>query len=79
MKCSAQLHNKAFNFNSQLAILCKELNVPFFNPWDNFINNEQLYKEDGLHLSKFGDARFGRLLNNHIKEFFREKADIGRQ
>lgn len=68
-KCSLALHNKTFNFNSQLASLCRELNIPLLNSWDNFIKPDHLYKEDGLHLSAVGDARFGRLLNSHVKDF----------
>ena len=66
-------HTKAYSLNAELLLLCRELEISFFNACDNFKNPNHLYQTDSLHLSTSGSARLGRLLNSHIKELFRER------
>ena len=58
--------NKAFSTNNRLKTLCAEENVNFVNFWDHFYFNKRLFWIDGLHLNKWGSARFGRLLCNEL-------------
>ena len=67
------LHNKVYSLNTELSHLCGEFKMSFFNPWNSFITPGNLYAPDGLHLSAVGSSRYGRLLNSHLKTFFREK------
>ena len=38
--------------------------------WNDFYNQADLFQGDGLHLSGVGAARFGRLLNEAVKDFW---------
>ena len=64
-------HNKIYNVNSQLRKLCKDNNVRFFTAWENFMKLNHLFTKDGFNLTKVGSARYGRLLNDDLKKFFR--------
>jgi lysophospholipase L1-like esterase len=73
------IHSRSYNFNSQLGLLCRDINVNFFSAWDDFMKTEQLFANDGLHLSGFGSARLGRLLNAQVKSFFQTAGQAGEQ
>ena len=62
--------SKAFSLNNRLENLCKEHGIEFVNMWNEFYNKTLLFKEDGLHLSPVGAARFGRLLNEAVRRFW---------
>ena len=63
-------HNRIYNFNIQLRSLCKTMQIDYFSAWDDFLKSGCHYSHDNLHLSAVGSAKFGRLLNSHIKNFF---------
>ncbi len=46
--------SKAFSLNNRLQTLCRQLDVEFFNAWDNFYGQRELFHKDGLHLSPSG-------------------------
>ena len=66
-------HTKAYSFNAELRLLCRDLQVSYFNAWNDFTDPNHLYSSDSLHLSICGASRLGRLLNTHMKEFFRKR------
>ena len=63
-------YSKAFSLNSRLNSLCRKEGVTFINTWDHFFNKPELFAKDGLHLNCVGAARFGRLLNEEVREFW---------
>lgn len=65
-------HNRIYNLNIQLKDLCKENNVRYFSAWSEFLKPKDLFTNDGVNLSKVGSARYGRLLNEDLKKFFRD-------
>jgi hypothetical protein len=66
---SSAFCNRAYNFNSDIKIICSEEEVEFVSFWDNFYNIQNLYVPDDLHLSDVGSARYGRLLNDAVIKF----------
>ena len=67
MSASNSFFGKAFSLNNRLQTLCGELGVEFFNAWNDFYDQGDLFARDGLHLSDIGKARFGRLLNGAVR------------
>ncbi len=63
-------YSKAFSLNNRLETLCKEHGIEFVNMWNDLYNKPGLFKEDGLHLSPVGAARFGRLLSEAVRKFW---------
>ncbi len=61
-------YGKAFSLNNRLETLCKEHGIEFVNMWND--NKPGLFKEDGLHLSPVGAARFSRLLSEAVRKFW---------
>ena len=59
----------ASSLNRRLENLCKEENVGFVSTWDNFYYDSSLFSVDGLHLSPIGAARFGRLLDDAVRDY----------
>ena len=57
------------SLNRRLASLCSEENVGFVSTWDNFYYDSSLFSSDGLHLSPIGAARFGRLLDDAVRDY----------
>ncbi len=66
-------YSKACSLNNRLETLCKEHGIEFVNMWNDFYNKTGLFKQDGLHLSPVGDARFGRLLSKAVRKFWTKK------
>ena len=65
-------YSKAFSLNNRLQSLCREQGVEFVNMWNDFYSQAGLFQSDGLHLSDVGAARFGRLLNEAVRNFWRK-------
>ncbi len=63
-------YSKPFSLNNPLETLCKEHGIEFVNMWNDFYNKPGLFKEDGLHLSPVGAARFERLLSEAMRKFW---------
>ncbi len=63
-------YSKVFSLNNRLETLCKEHGIEFVNMWNDFYNKPGLFKEDGLHLSPVGTAKFGRLLSEAVRTFW---------
>ena len=42
--------------NGMVERLCKEEDVAYVDLWDSFVENEEMYMGDGLHLSGKGAA-----------------------
>ncbi len=63
-------YSTAFSLNNRLETLCKEHGIEFVNMWNDFYNKPGLFKEDGLHLSPVGSARFGRFLSKAVRKFW---------
>ncbi len=63
-------YSKAFSLNNRLETICKEHGMEFVNMWNDFNNKTGLFKEDDLHLSPVGAARFGRLLSEAVRKFW---------
>ena len=61
--------NIATSTNRRLQELCREEGIGFVNTWDNFYYDNSLFSEDGVHLNQVGAARFGRLLNDAVRDF----------
>lgn len=61
--------SKASYINNSLKAICHEENIEFVNFWNNFYENELMYRPDGLHLNDVGSARFGRLLDKAVNTF----------
>ena len=59
----------ASSLNRRLENLCKDENVGFVSTWDNFYYDPSLFSGDGLHLSPIGAARFGRLLDDAVRDY----------
>ena len=38
--------------------------------WNDFYKQSGLFQSDGLHLSAVGAARYGRLLNEAVRDFW---------
>ncbi len=55
-------YSKAFRLNNRLETICKEHGIEFVNMWNDFYNNRGFFKEDILHLSPVGAARYGNCL-----------------
>ena len=64
-----RFYSFASSINRRLANLCSEENVGFVNTWDHFYYDASLFSNDGLHLSQVGAARFGRLLDDAVRDF----------
>ena len=63
-------YSKAFSLNKRLKTLCRQHGIEFVDMWNDFYNKTGLFKDDGLHLSSVGAARFGRLLNEAVRRFW---------
>ena len=64
-----RFYSKAFSTNNRLKQLCSQEDVDFINMWDDFYNQRDLFRKDGLHLSDVGSARFGRLISGKVSLF----------
>ena len=64
-----RFYASASSLNRRLANLCREENVGFVSTWDNFYYDSTLFAGDGLHLSQIGAARFGRLLDDAVRDY----------
>ena len=69
----AKANNQFFNFatstNRRLSNLCSEEGIGFVDTWDHFYHDRSLFAPDGIHLNEVGAARFGRVLNEGLKDF----------
>ena len=74
-----RFYNIATSINRRLADLCKEEDVGFINTWDKFYYDNHLFSYDGVHLNQVGAARFGRLLDEAVKDFRRTMGQPGRR
>ena len=77
-----KFYNDAISTNRQLAELCTREEVGCVNTWHNFSYDSSLFSYDGVHLYAVGDARFGRLLDDAVKDFRRNRptrANVRRQ
>ena len=63
-------YSRAFSLNNRLKSLCREQGVHFVDMWNDFYDQTNLFQRDGLHLSGVGASRFGRLLNDAVKDFW---------
>lgn len=72
-----RFYNVATSTNRCLAEICKKENVGFVNTWDNFYYDDYLFSKDGVHLNQVGAARFGRLLNDAVKDFRKKQFSTG--
>ena len=68
-QAGSRFYASAASLNRRLANLCREENVGFVNTWDHFYYDASLFSGDGLHLSPIGAARFGRLLDDAVKDY----------
>ena len=64
-----RFYSIASSINRRLANLCSEENIGFVNTWDHFYYDSSLFSSDGLHLSQVLAARFGRLLDDAVRDF----------
>ena len=65
----SQFYSKVFSTNNRLKSLCSQENVEFIDLWNHFYDQRMLFNRDGLHLNAVGSARFGRLLNDALKNY----------
>ena len=68
MMATRRFFNIATSINRRLANLCNKEHIGFVDTWDSFYHDRSLFKHDGIHLNQVGAARFGRLLNDAVKE-----------
>ena len=71
-----RFYSSATSINRRLANLCSEENIGYVNVWDHFYYDASLFSSDGLHLSQVGDARFGRLLDDAVRDFRSKNANV---
>ena len=69
VKANQQFFNFASSTNRRLSNLCREEGIGFVDTWDHFYYDHSLFTRDGVHLNEVGAARFGRLLNDAVKEY----------
>ena len=69
MQAGSRFYAFAASLNRRLDNLCREENVGFVSTWDNFYYDSTLFSGDGLHLSHIGAARFGRLLDDAVRDY----------
>ena len=71
-----RFYSFATSINRRLANLCSEENIGFVNTWDHFYYDASLFSIDGLHLSQVGAARFGRLLDDAVRDFRSKNGNV---
>ena len=71
-----RFYSFASSINRRLGNLCSEENIGFVNTWDHFYYDASLFSSDGLHLSQIGSARFGRLLDDAVKDFRSKNGNV---
>ncbi|MFV0544471.1 MAG: GDSL-type esterase/lipase family protein, partial [Marinicella pacifica] len=69
MRAGSRFYDSATSINRRLATMCREENVGFVDTWNHFFFDRSLFSDDDIHLNQVGAARFGRLLNDAVKEF----------
>ena len=57
-KIQGYRNSKRMAVNGMVKRLCKEEDVGYLDVWDSFVENEDMYVRDGLHLSGKGAAVF---------------------
>ena len=77
-KANNQFFNFASSTNRRLSNLCSEEGIGFVDTWDHFYHDRSLFAPDGIHLNEVGAARFGRLLNEGVKEFQSKNGGVRR-
>ena len=71
-----RFYSAATSINRRLANLCSEENIGFVNSWDHFYYDASLFSSDGLHLNQVGAARFGRLLDEAVRDFRAKNGNV---
>ncbi|MPC98883.1 hypothetical protein E2C01_094269 [Portunus trituberculatus] len=71
-----RFYSIATSINRRLANLYCEENIGFVNPWDHFCYDASLFSSDGLHLSQVGAARFGRLMDDAVRDFRAKNGNV---
>ena len=74
-----RFYNVATSTNRRLKQMCDEEGIGFVNTWDHFYHDEYLFSKDGVHLNQIGAARFGRVLNDAVKDFRTTQRHRGRE
>ena len=54
--------------NREVAELCKQKNMHFFDLWHHFCRDRTLYARDGIHLNCVGKARLGRVIGECLAD-----------
>ena len=78
VKANNQFFNFASSTNRRLSNLCSEEGIGFVDTWDHFYHDRSLFTPDGIHLNDVGSARFGRLLNEGVKDFQAKNGGVRR-
>ena len=77
-KASNHFYNSASSTNRRLSNLCSEEGIGYVDLWDHFYYDRSLFAPDGIHLNEVGAARFGRLLNDGVKDFKAKNGGVRR-
>ena len=72
-----KFYDDTISTNRQLAELCTSEEVGYVNTWHNFSYDSSLFSYDGVHLNAVGNARFGRLLDDAVRDFRRNRRQLG--
>jgi len=68
-KGSEKMISKMVLLNRWLGSICGWFGFRFLDVWDKFLDKEQLFARDGLHLSWQGATVFARCVNAFLKDF----------
>lgn len=66
-----RIYSKIIYINTALRNICSRESVSYFDGFSGFIDQDDMFMSDGIHLNDLGNARFGRMLHSRTTAYYK--------